>query len=303
MRSHSPDKEKSKDDVDFVIVGGSGFIGGSLKEYADKQGLAYVSGSRHPSTGEHALDLLKPATWSWLEAFSGKPVIIAAGITQIAFCEDNPEVSRQVNVDAIKKLLDYLAKIGCFSLVISSTMVFSGTKGFIKASAAYSPQNQYGAQKVAIEQHLLSQGYAGAVVRLSKVFGARIPLFEGFISRAHAGEVVTPYSNYFIAPVAAKDVAALLIKVGRERRSGIFQFSSDKEYAYADVVRVIFEDLGLDLGGISPSNMVFEPGASLHASLENCLPDDFSPNTELKEVLQPFLHFMRNRPGAIGLSG
>src|SRR5207302_3268738 len=98
-------------------------------------------------------------------------VIVAAADAYVERCEREPEQTRQVNVEAPRALAAESAGLGALFVVFSSEYVFDGAKGEYVEDDERRPINEYGRQKVALEDIALGTR-RGLVCRTSAVFGA-----------------------------------------------------------------------------------------------------------------------------------
>lgn len=100
-----------------------------------------------------------------------KYAIIFAGITQIAFCENNKDYSYKCNVGGVLKTARYFIEKKITPIIFSSDYVFDGKKGNYSEYCSANPLNEYGKQKTELEEKILSNFTdKSIVIRLSKVF-------------------------------------------------------------------------------------------------------------------------------------
>jgi dTDP-4-dehydrorhamnose reductase len=113
------------------------------------------------------------------------------------------------------------------------------------------PFNEYGRQKALVEQCLMSVGNT-AVLRLTKVIGPSVPLFDRWISSGQGGETIRPFADLTLAPVKLDRVATVAREIASLRRTGIHHLSGDQDISYFDAARIGFRAIGIDEALISP---------------------------------------------------
>ena len=106
-------------------------------------------------------------------------ILLAAADAYVERCEREPDATRRVNVDAPRVIAAESKAAGALLVVFSSEYVFDGTAGRYDESDERRPINEYGRQKVQLEDLVLATG-RGLVCRTSGVFGAD-PLRKNFV--------------------------------------------------------------------------------------------------------------------------
>jgi dTDP-4-dehydrorhamnose reductase len=155
-------------------------------------------------------------------------VYLCNGVTKTAVCEEKPELSRLVNVETT---VDLAKKHRCIWL--SSERVFNGLVKERGKGDGTSAVTEYGKQKVEAERMLLEMG--AGILRVSKVIGYEMPLFEGWVQELKEGKTIRPFSNMGMAPVGITQVVEVLHKMGRERMTGLYQLSGDEDVGYGEI--------------------------------------------------------------------
>lgn len=220
-----------------LIVGGDGIIGSALNKRLLAAGYQVISSTRRP--GDHGdtslyLDLQDPASFLTIKDHRFDTAVLCGAITSIQKCEQNPEQTKQVNVDGTLALADLLAESGSHLVFLSTNMVFDGSKPNAQSSDAKNPLTEYGRQKAAVEDALLALSRKAAIIRLGKVLPPIFPLFTEWLQRLQSGNCIHPHANRTMAPISlafATDILAWLIA---QRRHGIFQATASYDITYAD---------------------------------------------------------------------
>jgi dTDP-4-dehydrorhamnose reductase len=221
-----------------LVVGADGMIGGALLRRLCAAGRHALGTSRRaePGQGVVSLDLAKlPGNWD------GPPVATAyvcAAVTRLEACRRDPEGSALVNVEGTVRLARMLAEQGAHVVFLSTNHVFDGTRPYRRPNEATCPLNEYGRQKAAAEEQILVQASSAAVLRLTKVLGERVALFDGWTAALRRGEVIRPYSDLGMAPVPIETVVEVLARLGEQRLGGVHHLSGNRDVSYAKIVRL-----------------------------------------------------------------
>jgi dTDP-4-dehydrorhamnose reductase len=246
-------------------------IGGAILAAYRQSGTPVLGSTRRPqnvSAGVLHIDLADdPSTW---ELPPLRAAIICAGITRLADCHNDPDETARINVDGISALGGRLREAGVFVIYLSTDKVFDGAIQHVAADADYCPVTEYGRQKMRAEVNLLAKGCA--ILRLSKVFGPHNALFAGWIAALKGGQVITPFSDMFLAPIPVQAVVSAVQLLVMARADGIWQISGGEDVSYADVGLRAAQLLDVDEALVRPMTMA-ESGM---------MPDPAGPYTSMK---------------------
>jgi dTDP-4-dehydrorhamnose reductase len=237
----------------MLVVGADSMIGAALLTAFRRSNVPVIGTTRRPSSPHHFLDLTDdPSTW---KVPSVQTAIICAGVTRLAACHNDPSGTARINVERISALSQHLMEAGTFVIYLSSDKVFDGTIPHIAPDAPYSPVTEYGRQKMRAEAFLLEHETRAAILRLSKVLGDDNPLFAGWVASLKRGEVITPFSDMFLAPVSVRGVISVIKLMVMAQIGGIWQLSGQEDVSYADVGRCAARILGADESLVRPMKM------------------------------------------------
>jgi len=239
-----------------LIVGGDSTIGSALNKRLLGEGYQVTYSTRRTGIqGEHFiyLDLRDRSTFLSVIGHHFDTAVLCGSVTSIEKCEENPEITRQVNVDGTLALASLLRDSGCHLVFISTNMVFDGSKTHVQASDAACPVTEYGRQKVAVEEALLTPFYQASIIRFGKIVPAGFPLFSEWLQRLRAGYHIYPYHDRNMAPISLAFATDILVWLITQKRNGIFQVTADSEITYADAAYRIACFIHADTSLIEPS--------------------------------------------------
>jgi dTDP-4-dehydrorhamnose reductase len=154
----------------FLLIGAGGLVGRHVREALG--GRNVVSTFHRQVDGDGlVLDITKADdVRRTIRAQRPDVIVLAAAEPWVERCEREPEATRRVNVDAARVIADEADTLGALLVVFSSEYVFDGTAGTYAEDDERHPINEYGRQKMELEDLVLAAGRA-LVCRTSAVFG------------------------------------------------------------------------------------------------------------------------------------
>lgn len=191
-----------------LILGGSSYIGQHLwsRLGPDKAIATYYT---NPIPGGMYFDSLSMDLADIIDT----PETISHAV--ILFGDTNPETcaadkakSQALNVDSIKRVLEYLRYWRIKPIFISSEHVFDGTKGNYIESDPVTPILTYGQQKAEIERYLQDHFDEFVIIRLAKVFGAHRgdgTLFTNWLDDINRRQIIYCAHDQIFSPIWQRD--------------------------------------------------------------------------------------------------
>lgn len=196
------------------------------------------------------LDLTDPAA---VNAFfqSNKPdaIVYLAGCKNVRLCEEQPEVSRAVNVDGLANTLDAIRQFCPASqlLYLSTDYVFDGEVGSYCVTDTPNPQTAYGKDKLAAEKLLRSSGLDNIILRTSAVMGRGGVFFEWLMSSLRQEGSVEMFSNVYFSPTPMQllnEAIAFLLSHFEEYNRSIVHVSYPERLSRYDFAVICQQALG-----------------------------------------------------------
>lgn len=236
--------EKFKIKERVLIIGINSRIGSALKDYLLSKNISVFGTTRKKESTDKStyyLDLENPN----LNIFSTKftTVIICAATTDMVECNADPEKYKSINVTNTIRLINSLAKNGCFIIYLSSNAVFNGEKQFYNFDDETSPTTLYGKFKVEVEKFLTSKlPKQACVLRLTKVITKETKFIERWVMEAKAGKEIKTFSNRFLSPVDVENVVKAIFVLIREKLGGIYQLGGQNELSYTEYAHLYFKN-------------------------------------------------------------
>lgn len=210
-----------------AVFGADGFIGRNILAGLLLSNPNCVGIARRPVQGRLCFDLsaCHDVSSLGLKKLGISHAIIAAGVSNLSICEQNPAETYAVNVTGTVALARQLLRDGIRVVVFSSDYVFDGRDGRYNDRALVNPLNEYGQQKVATESSLLAEvGLDLLIIRLSKVFdtcpGSGTLLDEMAGKLLSCMPVRAAFDQYF-CPTLIDDVVAGVLQLLTSDQTGI----------------------------------------------------------------------------------
>ncbi len=227
------------------VIGGDGAIGAALLRRLHSDGVAAVASTRRAAPD--ASDRFRLDLADDLHGFrlpDCDVLVLAAAMTRLADCRENPEAARRINVEAPVALAQMGIHRGAFVIFLSTNQVFDGSRAGVSCDEPTNPRSAYGAMKSEAENRLRALNRDVAIVRLSKVIGRHLGLFEDWRKRLSADEPIDAFVDLVMAPIAIDKVVAGLEAIGLQRAGGIWHLGGREDISYYEAARHLARRLG-----------------------------------------------------------
>ena len=179
-------------------------------------------------------------------------VIHTAAITNVDYCETNPDLCHEVNVTATAYLFEVAQQVGAHFSALSTDFVFDGKKGNYKESDQPNPLSVYANSKVDAERILINSAYKNwSIIRTIIVFGEGNNLSRSNIvlwakEALSSGNELNIIDDQFRAPTWADDLAWACIKIAELHKTGIYHISGPETFSIYELVLRVAKFCDLD---------------------------------------------------------
>lgn len=222
-----------------LIVGGDSLVGSAIELQYRSLGEAAEVSSRRRERASCFLDLRDP-DFAPLERTRYDVAFLCAAVTSLQACQSEPAGTALINVDNTIELMCRLADRGTHLVFLSSSQVFDGEAAAPDEEDATNPRNQYGMQKLAVEQAIARRRLPAAVLRVTKILGTRpAGIFRDWVQALGRGEVICGATNMSLSPVPVGDVASVARSLAIGRHRGIWHFGARDQLTYFDAARIV----------------------------------------------------------------
>lgn len=247
-----------------LITGANGLLGQKLVELFLEQNVNFIASSvgenRNndcPQENYFSMDITKNNEVNEvIEKSNPSHVIHTAAITNVDYCELNPNDCEKVNVKASKNLADICSKNNIHFQFVSTDFVFDGEKGNYSEEDAVNPVSVYGKSKADIEKYLIDGTNKNwSIVRTIIVYGkgnnlSRSNLIVWAKESLEKGDKIKVIDDQFRAPTYASDLALACYLIFQKHKKGIYNISGPLTYSIYEIVSLIGKHFGYSLENV-----------------------------------------------------
>ena len=236
-----------------IITGAGGQVGAELARALSLTGAgagpAVALTRRELDVGDRA------AVRAAVGALRPDAVINCAARTAVDDCEADADGAFRVNAAGAGHLAEACAAAGAHLTTISTDYVFDGRKAEpYTEDDEPGPLSVYGRSKLAGEQAAFAAaGGTVAVVRTSLVCGAQgSNSVKTVLAQLRRGGELRYVTDQVACPTFAADLAEMLLRLARRRRSGLFHVTNQGAVSRFEFARATAAAAGADPGRVLP---------------------------------------------------
>ena len=231
------------------MIGEGGQVGSALVAAASTRGLDVIGTSRHGRDLDRRLDLLDHTSIRRVvQAAAPTHVVLSAALTSVVACERDPAGTGRINVDGSLVVAESARQAGARMVFLSTDYAFDGEAGPYDERAEPRPINEYGRQKLAVEE-AVAQLPDGVIVRTCQVFGPD-PRRANYVLRVAddlpAGRRVRAATDLFGTPTLVADLVASLLDLTVGRADGTWHVAGPDFLSRFELARLTAAAAGAD---------------------------------------------------------
>jgi len=236
-----------------VLLIGAGFLGRKLVEVFSKNGFKVEATSKEGQSFS-ALEITdKKAVEEFLKKSMPKIVILTASLTNVDYCEENPDEANEINVLGTKNVIDSCKSIGAKLVFYSTDFVFDGEKGNYSEKDKTNPLCVYAKTKLEgeklIEKNLKKENFL--ILRTSTLYGFGIdfgkkPFTEWVIESLEKGKKIDAVSDQITRPTLIDDLAKATLTLVRKKKCGLYHAVGSEAVSRLDFAKKIAKVFELD---------------------------------------------------------
>jgi dTDP-4-dehydrorhamnose reductase len=252
----------------ILITGASGLLGANLALQWSSQDRPVVAlYLRHPimlpKVESLACDLLDESqTTAVISRLRPQWIIHCAAATNVDWCQNNPEETFRLNVEASRRLAAAAHAVGSRLVHISTDSVFDGTRGRHRESDLPAPLNLYARSKFLGELAVAEQLPSSLIVR-TNVYGWNLQkknsLAEWMLGLLEQGKDVPGFHDVVFSPILVNDLADVLLEMMALRLEGIFHIGASESCSKYEFGRRLAKVFGLNASLVRPCSISESP--------------------------------------------
>lgn len=222
----------------IFITGSNGLLGQKLISLLvpkqDIQLIATSRGENRVPPGNYVYDSLditnEDEVLAKVEKHRPDVIINTAAMTNVDQCEDEKELCRLLNVEAVNYLVKACEKTGCFLLHLSTDFIFDGAAGPYNEEASPNPVSFYGQSKLDAENIITKSSIDWAIARTVLVYGitphmSRSNIILWVKKSLEEGKDIQVVNDQWRTPTLAEDLAEGCFLIAQKKAKGIFNIS------------------------------------------------------------------------------
>jgi dTDP-4-dehydrorhamnose reductase len=252
----------------ILITGSNGLLGQKIVAQCLNRGHVFLATSkgdnRNPDCSDNvyaSMDICsEEEIRDVFNVFNPTHVIHTAALTNVDYCELNPEECNEVNVQAVAKLWASCRDRNIHFQLLSTDFVFDGEKGNYVETDPVGPLSIYAQSKVDAEQILLKDALSSwSIVRTIIVYGDGHNLSRSNIvlwakDALSEGKELSIVDDQFRAPTWADDLAWACLEICLRNREGIYHICGPETISVYEIVMRIGAHFGFSTEKISRSS-------------------------------------------------
>lgn len=252
----------------IVITGSNGLLGQKLVRQLKKNNVAFIATSkgenRNVDCSEEtyrSMDILDASGFKdLLKEFNATHLIHTAAITNVDYCELNPEECDKINHQSVLQLVDVCRELDVHFQLLSTDFVFDGSTGNYKETDEVCPLSYYALSKVNAEIAVQNSGYSNwSIVRTIIVYGSgsnlsRSNLIYWSKEALESGKELSIVDDQFRAPTWADDLAWGCLRICFLKENGIYHLSGPETFSIYEIVQKVGKYFHLDIRNVKKSS-------------------------------------------------
>lgn len=224
--------------------------------YSDKNGYTYES-----------LDITNAEEVAQIIAKHQPEVVInTAAMTNVDICESEKEACDQLNIDAVKYLVNACNIYHVHFVQVSTDFIFDGTHGPLLETEKPNPVSYYGLSKLRGEEEVINNAKSWSILRTVLVYGIVSDMSRSNIvlwakGALESGKSINVVSDQFRTPTLAEDLAMGCKLAADKKAQGVFNISGSDFMSIYDLVYKVadFWKLDKNLLNMSTSEGIKQP--------------------------------------------
>ncbi|SEA81393.1 SDR family oxidoreductase [Pedobacter hartonius] len=212
-----------------------------LNRYKVTKGYQYAS-----------MDILDPAdVRAVIEKYKPDSIIHTAALTNVDKCQEQQELACQLNVEAVRTLVEICSEYHIQLIHLSTDFVFDGAAGPYDEEGIPNPLSYYGETKLRAEEIVKNAKCKWSIVRTIIVYGivtekSRSNIVLWAKEALEKGEPINVVNDQWRMPTLAEDLAEGCLLIAERDATGIYNISGDEMMSISELVAKVADFWKLD---------------------------------------------------------
>lgn len=208
----------------------------------------------NPNYSNLKIDITQADTLKKIKKDNPQVIIHAAALTDLEFCEKNPEIAYNVNVKGTKNIFDVAKKCNTKLIYICTDYIFDGGKGDYREEDKPNPLSVYA--KTKLEGETLIENYDNFLSIRTSLYGWALSNARNFsswvINTLRDNNTIFVAKDQISSFIFTNDLAKILIKMIEKDLSGIYNVASENSISKYNFALLLAKEFGLDEELITP---------------------------------------------------
>lgn len=188
-------------------------------------------------------------------------VINTAAMTNVDACETERDATDQLNVEAVRYLVEACRENSIHLVHVSTDFIFDGAAGPYDEEAKPNPLSYYGLSKLKAEEVILKSGIPAAILRTALVYGVAEEMSRSNIvlwakGALEQGKPLNIVNDQYRTPTLAEDLAEGCILAAKQKATGIYNISGEDYMSILELVERVGRFFELNISHIHPTSSV-----------------------------------------------
>lgn len=264
--------------MQYIVIGANGYVGSCLYQRMKSDGLNVIGTTHRRGENKELVyfDVLEGSASDIgkLARDEEKTAILCVVQSDFNRCKTEYELSRQINVVSVKKMIEVLLRESFHIIYFSSDNVFDGIKGNYTEMDQTNAISRYGEMKEEMEQFLLREHPEVCIFRMPRVVGSereKRNLLTDFETKLTDGKVRCIKNNR-MSVISKDDVYHACLLSSKHRMHGLYNLSNGETYSRKELAEIFFASMGeqnMDITEWELEKFGFDDIRPLNTSLNN----------------------------------
>lgn len=281
----------------ILIIGATGMLGSAIMmTTTDYELWGTYLGKKPISEKILELDITnKKQVENFLYNNNPDAIIHTAALTNVDFCENNPDIAKKVHVKGTQFLLQIAKEIDAYFLYISTDSVFDGKKGNYKEVDIPNPLNVYAQTKYEGELEVLK--YQNSSIVRTNIYGfnwlPKQSIAEWILSTLRKEKNINLFKDVHFSPILVNNLSEILFEIIELKLKGVFHVAGSNsitKLGFGELIADIYNLKKKVINPISIGTLNLKAQRPLNPSL-NCEMIQKKVNTKLLTVEEGLLLF------------